>query len=463
MQTPTLRSLTLFGLMLTFFSAAALPDDNGWISLFNGKDFSGWTKLNGEAEYHIEGDAIVGVSRTNTPNTFLATEDTYGDFIFEVEVMVDPRLNSGIQFRSLSTPEYRDGRVHGYQAEIDPSARAYSGGIYDEARRGWLYPLSLNPMGQKAFRNGQWNSYRIEAIGNEIRIWVNGVNTANMVDDMTDEGFIALQVHSIRDEEQAGSKVKWRNIRIMTENLEANRWAMHPEVMEVNLVPNTLSEYEKRKGFRLLWDGKSSEGWRSAKGQDFPEQGWAMDDGILTVMESGGGESSNGGDIVTRATFANFELVVDFKITEGANSGIKYFVDPELNKGSGSAIGLEYQILDDSEHPDATKGVMGNRTIGSLYDLIPAANLSVPNRGKPFNGVGEWNRARIISRGNHVEHWMNGFKILEFERNTPTFQALVNYSKYKDWENFGRWTEGHILLQDHGNRVHFRSIKIREF
>jgi hypothetical protein len=213
----------------------------------------------------------------------------------------------------------------------------------------------------------------------------------------------------------------------------------------------------------MLWDGKTTEGWRSARAQDFPEKGWEIEEGVLTVLESDGGESTNGGDIITRDKFSSFELMLEFKITEGANSGIKYFVDPELNKGPGSSIGLEYQILDDQEHPDAQKGVKGNRTLASLYDLIPAENLSVPGRDKPFRGVGEWNQARLIVKGHHIEHWLNGFKVLEYERNTPMYRALVAYSKYKDWPDFGELPQGHILLQDHGNRVSFRSIKIREF
>lgn len=443
---------------------STVPAQNdGWQSLFNGQDLSGWQKRNGEAEYHIEGNAIVGVSKMDTPNTFLCTEKSYGDFIFETEVWVDPTLNSGIQFRSLSKANYRDGRVHGYQAEIDPSPRAYSGGIYDEARRGWLYPLSLNPTGQKAFVNGAWNKYRIEAIGNHISVWVNGINTANIVDDMTGTGFIALQVHSIGDKAQEGKMVKWRNIRIKTKNLKKEKWAMAPYAPEQNFVANYLTENEKRKGWRLLWDGKTTNGWRSARALEFPQKGWVINDGVLTVLEAGGGESTNGGDIITENKFSSFELKLEFKITKGANSGIKYFVDPEINQGEGSSIGLEYQILDDKEHPDATKGVKGNRTLASLYDLIPASNLSVPSRGKEFRGVGEWNQARILVKGNHIEHWLNGFKVVEYERNTPMYRALVAYSKYKVWPNFGELAQGHILLQDHGNRVSFRSIKIREF
>ena len=434
---------------------AACFGQGAWEPLFNGKNLKGWKKLGGEAEYRIEDGAIVGVSRTGTPNTFLCTEKTYGDFVLELYFKVDDGLNSGIQFRSHSRPEFGGGVVHGYQYEIDPSARAWSGGIYDEARRGWLCTLSDNPAAQQAFRPGEWNKVRIEAQGDRIRTWINGVAAGDILDDADREGFVALQVHGIGgNAAMEGRTVRWKNIRICTADLDVERM---PEsgIAQVNCIANTLSDREKAEGWKLLWDGKTTEGWRGAKIAAFPEKGWKIENGLLCVLSSGGAESANGGDIVTTEKYGDFELKVDFRITEGANSGIKYFVDPDLNKGEGSAIGCEFQLLDDQRHPDAKLGVAGNRKLGSLYDLIPAPE------GKPFR-PGQFNTARVVVRGDHVEHWLNGVKLLEYDRNTPAWNALVAYSKYRDWPNFGNAARGHILLQDHGDAVSFKNIKIRE-
>jgi len=439
--------------------------NENWQPLFTNNDLSDFTQLGGEATYHIDGDTIVGTSVANSPNSFLTTNSIYSDFILEYDIWIDNRINSGVQIRSQSIPSYQNGRVHGYQVEADPSVRAYTGGIYDEGRRKWLYPLSVNPAASEAFRNGSWNSIRVEAIGNHIRTWVNGVMASRLVDAMDAKGFIALQVHSIKDPSLAGALVKWRGLRIMTRDLEANRWAASPNVPEISMLVNQLTEKEKRLGYKLLFDGKTNKGWKSAKLSEFPKTGWLIKDGLLTIQATNGEESAGPGDIITEQKYSNFEFELEFKITEGANSGIKYFVDPELNKGPGSAIGLEFQILDDNNHPDAKKGVLGNRTVGSAYDLIAAKNLIHPGQAKRklFNGVGQWNKARILVNDGKVEHWLNNIKVVEFDRHSQIFQALVNYSKYKDWPSFGQLPEGNILLQDHGNTVHFRSIKIREF
>lgn len=446
-------------LFLSIIFSIQLSNAQEWTSLMA----ESWTQLGGKAKYQTAGGQIIGTTVANTPNSFLTTDKKYGDFILEFEMLVDPTLNSGVQIRSNSMEGYQNGRVHGYQVEIDPSARAFSGGIYDEARRGWLYPLSRNEKGRKAFKNGVWNKVHVEAIGNSIKTWINGIQCANLVDDMTATGFIGLQVHDIGKEAEPGAQVRWRNIRILEKDLAKYSWTDDPEVEQISFLINQITPYEKRHGWRLLWDGKTSKGWRGAKIDHFPTSGWEIKDGVLTVLASDGGESTGGGDIITEDLFSDFELQVEFKITEGANSGIKYFVDAELNKGPGSAIGCEFQILDDQKHPDAKMGISGNRTIASLYDLIPASNLNTLGRSKQFKGVGQWNQARIVSRNGIVEHWLNGEKAVEYDRHSQLFKALVAYSKYQKWEDFGQWPQGHILLQDHGDTVHFRSIKIREW
>jgi len=202
--------------------------------LFNGQNLDNWIKRGGVASYKIEGDTIVGTSTLNTPNSFLCTKRDYADFILEVDLKVNDGLNSGIQIRShcydqpvsfevknkqgeVVTKTIPAGRVHGYQVEIDPSDRAFSGGIYDEARRGWLQNPSgeENQAAREAFKRGEWNLYRIEAIGPSIKTWINGVPVSNLTDNMDTAGLIALQVHGIgEDKELAGTQVRWRNLRI---------------------------------------------------------------------------------------------------------------------------------------------------------------------------------------------------------------------------------------------------------
>jgi type 1 glutamine amidotransferase len=228
--------LLVYGIACILLSGAALAAGEDWEYLFDGKTLDGWVQRNGQAKYTVEDGMIVGTTVLNTPNSFLCTEKMYTDFILELEFLVEPGMNSGIQIRSHSFEHYRNYRVHGYQVEIDTSRRAWSGGIYDEARRGWLYPLKDKPEAQKAFKQNQWNHYRIEAIGQKIRTWVNGVPAADLKDDMTSTGFIALQVHGSK---VADKNIKWRNIRIQD-----------------------LSKDNKKTLKALIVDGQNNHNWK---------------------------------------------------------------------------------------------------------------------------------------------------------------------------------------------------------
>lgn len=217
--------------------------------------------------------------------------------------------------------------------------------------------------------------------------------------------------------------------------------------------PNTLTEQEVREGWRLLFDGRSAEGWRALNGTEFPTTDWVVEDGALKITklvrpaQPQGQRVRRAGDIVTKETFKNFILKIDFKLTEGANSGMKYLVQD-------NSVSCEFQFLDDAVHPDAKAGIAGNRRLGSLYDLIPASqNYTLDKYG--------FNTAMLVVDGDHVEHWVNGTKVVEYERNTQMFDALINTSKFNGNTTFGSQAEGRILLQDHTDEVWFRNIKIK--
>jgi len=225
-----MKHLRLMGLVIAAAALAAGSDlalsaGEAWIDLFNGKNLDGWVQHGGKARYYVEDKQIVGASVPNTSNSFLCTKRDYGDFILELEFKVDPQLNSGVQIRSHCFDKARTvevngkprtipaGIVHGYQVEIDPSPRAWTGGIYDESRRGWLNDLKNNEPARKAFKQDDWNKFRIECRGDALKTWLNGVAAADLKDSMTPSGFLALQVHGVGKRTDT-LEVRFRNIRL---------------------------------------------------------------------------------------------------------------------------------------------------------------------------------------------------------------------------------------------------------
>jgi len=225
--------------------------------------------------------------------------------------------------------------------------------------------------------------------------------------------------------------------------------------------PNHLSDAERAAGWRLLFDGSTLRGWRGLGRDTVPTAHWTVDDGTIRKIPSGqiprraDGQPLDGGDLLTEVTFQDFELTWEWKVAPGANSGLKYNVSEKLSTAIArhAALGFEYQILDDDRHED---GELPSHRAGALYDLVP------PNQRKALHPAGEWNRSTVILRGNHGEHWLNGEKIVEFDLETPRMDSLLAASKYRSIAGFAVRRRGHIVLQDHGDEVRFRNLKIRQ-
>ena len=226
--------------------------------------------------------------------------------------------------------------------------------------------------------------------------------------------------------------------------------------------PNELTAAERAIGWRLLFDGRTLSGWRGLGYDSVPTAHWKVTDGAIEKIASGNvpkladGQPAHGGDLMTVDSFGDFELAFEWKVAPGANSGVKYNVSERLSMSQApnhAALGFEYQILDDDRHED---GKLPSHRAGALYDLI------APNARKHVRPVGEWNRSRIVFRGRHGEHWLNGEEIVEFDLGTPRMDSLIAASKYRPIPGFADRRRGHIVLQDHGDEAYFRSIKVRE-
>jgi hypothetical protein len=352
-------------LVLAWVCQAKVGEEAKWESLFDGKTLSGWKQLGGKAKYTVEDGVIVGTSVRGTPNSFLCTEKMFGDFILELELKVDPNLNSGVQIRSNSFKHYRNGRVHGYQVEVDPSKRAFSGGIYDEARRGWLNDLKDNEPARKAFKVGQWNKYRIEAVGDSIKTWVNGVAAADLVDSMTLVGFIGLQVHSTKSEKPL--KMRWRNIRI--KDLGQHVW-------------------------RPIFDGKSFRGWHRLPGGQ-----WDIKDGIIYGTSSI--EESRHGMLVSNFRFSDFTARVKFKTRRG-NSGF-YFRVEKVDEPVG-VHGFQAEI-------DV------RRDIGGLYETGGRGWVvkPTPEELRKYFKLQKWNQMTVSAHGRRIVVSVNGHETADLK------------------------------------------------
>jgi hypothetical protein len=404
--------LVFFALAVPLARGQTTPAEPAWKPLFDGKSLDGWTRRGGQATYRVDGDCIVGTTAGDTPNTFLCTDRDFADFVLEYDFKIDPKLNSGVQIRSNSAPGYRKGVVHGYQVEIDPSERGFTCGIYDESRREWLQDMSKNETARKAFKQNEWNKVRVEARGDSIRTWLNGVPAADLKDDLTRSGFIGLQVHSTDSKDPL--EVRWRNLRIQD--------------------LGDPSRDPPKNATVLLGPSGDVSNWESAKTPGSKIE-WPFANGYLEVKPGSG-------DIVSRPTFNDARLHVEFCVDNNDKEG-------QANGNSGVYIQRRYevQILNSAGQDPA------DDICGGIYKVKAADyNLALP--------AGQWQTydisfraARFDASGKKTEN----ARVTVYHNGT----RIHNNVEIPDKTGGGQpeaATPGPLLLQDHGNKIRFRNV-----
>jgi hypothetical protein len=373
------------------------------VDLFNGKNLDGWTQRNGTASYRVEGDAIVGKTSEGSPNSFLCTDELYGDFDLKFEVKVDSALNSGVQIRSQSAGGKLEGRVNGPQIEI--SLDGMAGYVYGESAGGWMTP-DKDRKPHQHFKDGEWNTYQVVAVGSQIQTWINGQQISNLTHNERykshPKGFIGLQVHGI-GRGQGPFEVRWRNLKL-----------------------RDLTE------FKSLYNGKDLTGWKTT-GNWLPQQ-----DGSLLIQPRAGEKGWERYDayLWSEKKYKDFVLDVEYSYPPGGNSGVYFRVG---DRSDPVNQGIEAQILDSSKK----EGPVGPHDHGGIIGTVAAAkNMSRPPH--------QWNRMVVTCIGSHLQIELNGQQIID--------------TRLDEGPMKNRPLEGYIGFQDHGepNNIKFRNIRIRE-
>jgi hypothetical protein len=397
-----MRFLAAMLLALVLAPTAIMATDHGFQDLFNGKDLSGWNQRNGTATYRVEDGCIVGRTSDGSPNSFLCTDQLYGNFELMFDVKVDSRLNSGVQIRSQNVGGTAAGRVNGPQVEI--SLDGMAGYVYGEAAGGWMTP-DADRKPHELFKDGEWNRYHIVAWNNTIQTWINGRQVSDLTHDEKFEshprGFIGLQVHGI-PREQGPYEVRWKNLKL-----------------------RDLTD------FQSLYNGKDLSGWKTT-GNWIPQEDRSL---LIQPRDGEQGWQRYSAYLWSKKQYADFVLDVQYAYPPGGNSGVYFRVG---DRNDPVEQGIEAQILDSSKKQEP----LGQHDHGGIIRTAgPVKNMSMPPH--------EWNRMVVTCIGHHLQVELNGEQIID---------TMLNKGAMKD-----RPLEGYIGFQDHGqpNDLLFRDIRIR--
>lgn len=390
----------------------------GFKKIFNGKNLSGWTN-NGTEKWYVERGELVCESGPEKKYGYLSTQKNYKNFILELDFKLEANGNSGVFIRS----GIEGLKINGWQVEVAP-ANKHTGGIYESYGRGWL--IKPRSEDESALKPTDWNKMRIEVIADEVTSYLNGQKMVKFKDEKIGKGtgFIALQIH-----DGGGIKVRWKNIRVKE-------------------LPDNAKPTPQYKGkIQSLFDGKTFAGWHNYN-KAGAVKSWAIEDGALVCL----GEK-DGGDLVSDTPYENFEFSWEWKLTAGSNSGVMYHVVENPKYKASYHTGPEYQMIDDDGYPV------------KLEDWQKTAcdyAMSIADDKKKMKPISEWQTSKIVFNHGLVEHWLNGEKVLAFNAWSESWLKLKTTGKWKDFPDYGSAKKGHIVLQDHGNKVFFRNIRIQE-